>query len=111
MKRTIVEEDDPPRLLSIRGAAELLAVSPASVRRLLLRGALRSVRTSPAGKVVRLLRDEVLAFVARRTARAVPPEPPHDAVPPSVFPGLGACKPPLRFEESPRDAQGPSDAA
>jgi excisionase family DNA binding protein len=53
------------RLLTIAQAAEMLALSESSVRRIIRRGELREIR--PTSKAIRVEEGDVIRFIAERT--------------------------------------------
>ncbi len=62
----ITREGDPDQLVTVAKAAELLAVSTQTVRRMRLRGELRSVKISE--RVVRYRLGDVRQLIRERTS-------------------------------------------
>jgi excisionase family DNA binding protein len=65
----MLRNDDFPRLLSLREAADYLSLSTATVSRLVSRGEISCARSSPRGKRLFSI-EELESFICRSTVHA-----------------------------------------
>ena len=68
-KAVMIRNDDFPRLLAIREAADYLCLSTATLRRLVLNGEISCARSSPRGKRLFSI-EELESFICRSTVHA-----------------------------------------